>query len=247
MPGRGADERQADEQRHHRAEAEELDGHEPLVVVEGEGQVEGAATRAQEDRVGGERALRIDAARARRRDRGHDLVPLLVPEGALLARVRVEPRDREPRPGDAQVAEGRVGQHEAVEHAVLAHVVAHGAQRHVVREQHEAHRAEEEEHRRLRPAELAQDLRLPLVAVAGRVHRLLVERRRDHGVDLAREREPPRLARVVDGRLAEGGVHLAPAVLGHVDVPVVDQLDRARAALGLGRLRDGADREADAG
>src|SRR5207244_3516433 len=100
VPGRGADEWQADEQRHHRAEAEELHGHEPLVVVEGEGQVEGAVARPQEHRVRRERSLRVDAARARRRDRGHDLVTLLVPEGALLARVWVEPRDREPRPGD---------------------------------------------------------------------------------------------------------------------------------------------------
>src|SRR5437867_13417190 len=103
VPGRGPDERQPDEQRHHLAEAEQLHGHEPLVVVEREGQVDGTVACPEKNGVRRERALGIDAARARRRDRGYDLVPLLAAEGALLARGWVESRDREPRPRDAQV------------------------------------------------------------------------------------------------------------------------------------------------
>jgi hypothetical protein len=196
VPGRRADQRQADEQRHDRPEAEELHRHEALVVVERERQVERAVSGLQEDGVGRERPLRVDAAGARGGDRGHDLVALLGAEGAFLPRVRVEPGDREPRARDPHVAQRRVGEHEPVEDAVLPHVVADRAERHVVREEHEAHPAEEQEHRGLRSGELAEYLGLPLVAMPGGVHRLLVERRRHHRVDLARDRHAARLARV---------------------------------------------------
>ena len=63
-------------------------------------------------RVGGQRAARIDAVGDEPLDRGRNDRAVLLAERAVLAGVRIEAGDREPRPRDAE-ALGKIARHDA--------------------------------------------------------------------------------------------------------------------------------------
>ena len=62
--------------------------------------------------VGGKRAARVDAVGDQPLDRRRDDVAVLLAERAVLAGMRIEPRNCEPRPGDAE-ALGQVARDDA--------------------------------------------------------------------------------------------------------------------------------------
>src|SRR5439155_22161269 len=117
------------------------------------------------------------------------------------------------------------GELQAGEQAVHGKVVADPAERHVVGQQHHAELSEQEQHGWPGPGLLTQYLRVPLVTMARRVHRLLVERRGDHRLRFAGECKPSSLLRVVYGRRAVGRSHLAPTMCGLVSASVADGLE----------------------
>ena len=101
-----ADHGQADRDVDALVEPEHLDRAVALVVVHRDDEVEVAADGAEERGVGRQRALGVDAVGRRGRDGGLDLLRLLAaPEQAVLARVRVDAADRDPRRLDAAVPE----------------------------------------------------------------------------------------------------------------------------------------------
>jgi len=100
--GRSAHERQAERDVDAVIEGERLDRDQRLVVIHTQGNVVAGARASMEQRVGGQRADRVDAFGAQRRDRGGDDVAIFLAERTVLAGVRVQARDGETRFGDAE-------------------------------------------------------------------------------------------------------------------------------------------------
>ena len=78
----------------------ELDRDEALVVIHRDERVVACRARASRNAASGTSGPDSIARRARRRERGRDDVGVLVAEQAVLARVRVEPDDADPRRGE---------------------------------------------------------------------------------------------------------------------------------------------------
>src|SRR5438132_1743127 len=106
---RRANERQADRDVHPGFETEDLYRTVALVVIHRDDEVEITAARAEEERVGGQRAFDLDATRARRFDTRQELLLLLAPaEQTALTGVRIDPADRDARARHAGAHESLV-------------------------------------------------------------------------------------------------------------------------------------------
>ena len=142
MIGRGAHEGQAERHVHRIVEGQRLDRDQRLVVIHAERDVVARARPLVEQRVGRQRAERIDALGLQLSDRRrHDGVVLLA-ERAFFAGMRIEPGDREARAGDTE-AGGEIARDDA---AGLDDEVAGQARDHVAQRQVNGHR----HHRELR-------------------------------------------------------------------------------------------------
>ena len=95
--GGGADERQPERDVHAAAERGDLDRRHADIVIRRQHGVELAAHRAHEDGIGGQRPGGTQTVGGRRQN-----ARLLVAEESLLAGVRVEGAERQPRLGDAE-------------------------------------------------------------------------------------------------------------------------------------------------
>ena len=84
------------------AEGGQLHRDQPLVVVAGDHGVELATFRPHEEAVGRERPGDVEALAPQVLDGGDQDVLLLVPEEAMLARVRVQPAEGDAGDGDAE-------------------------------------------------------------------------------------------------------------------------------------------------
>ena len=97
MVDRGSDDGQADGHVHSGVQAEHLDRDVTLVVVGGDDEIEFAFRTAQEDRVRRPRSAGVDSLLACRRDGGREALHLLAAEQPVLARVRIDAGDGDPR------------------------------------------------------------------------------------------------------------------------------------------------------
>ena len=147
--GRGAHERQAERDVDAVIEGERLDRDQRLVVIHAERDVVGLARGLVEHGVGGKRAARVDAVGDQPLDRGpHDQAVLLA-ERAVLAGMRIEPGDREPRARDAE-AVGQVARHDAagLEDQIAREVLRHVLERNVDRHRHDGDLRRPQHHHR---------------------------------------------------------------------------------------------------
>jgi hypothetical protein len=105
--GRSADERQPERHIDRAVEIERLHRDQRLVVIHAQRGIVIPPRRGVEHRVGGEGAARIDAGSAQLGDRRSDDLDVLAAERAGFSGMRVEPGDREHRPGDTEIADQR--------------------------------------------------------------------------------------------------------------------------------------------
>ena len=152
-------------------------------------------------------------------DRRRDLLDVLAAEQAVLAGVRVEPADGDPRRVE-EPAQRRVGQLDHVEHPAGLHPLDRLAQRAVRADVGDGERAAvgeagREHHRHpLHPAQLGDHLGVADERRVGELRRLLVHRHRDDPGDRGRRARPrwparrsrarPRPARRVEHARARG-------------------------------------------
>src|SRR5438477_5321754 len=101
---RRADERQPEGEVHAAAEARVLQHRQPLVVIHGEHGIGLTHALGHEQGVGGNRTLGIDAAGARRGDRGRNDLHVLAAQVTRLPAMRIEPRDENAGARDAEAA-----------------------------------------------------------------------------------------------------------------------------------------------
>ncbi len=114
--GGGADDGEAEGDVDAAVEVEEFDGDEALVVVHGDDEVVVALDGFDEDGVGGEGAVGVDAVLAGHEDGGLDDAFFLVAELAVFAGVGVEAADGDAGFFDAEpIDEGGVGEVDGVE------------------------------------------------------------------------------------------------------------------------------------
>src|SRR6266850_6090971 len=99
---RGADEGQAERDVHAAAEARVLQHRQPLVVIHGEHRIGLPQALGDEQRVGRNGSLRVDAGAHGRGNRRRDHLHVLTSEMARFAAVRIEPGDENARPRDAE-------------------------------------------------------------------------------------------------------------------------------------------------
>ena len=102
--GRGAHERQPERDIDRVVEGQRLDRDQRLVVIHRERHVVARARGGVKQRIGRQRAARIDAVGAQALDRGRDDGDILLAERAVLAGMRVETGHHQPRPRDAEAA-----------------------------------------------------------------------------------------------------------------------------------------------
>src|SRR5207248_11432514 len=179
---------------HRPVEIERLDRDQRLVVIHAERRVITAPRRRMEHRVGRQGPLRIDACRAQFGDGRHDDVAILAPERAAFARMRVEPGDREPRGGNAEIALQRPMRDMPGRHDRRAGQRRDRfAQCQMDRHRYDAQLARRQHHDRRyvgyaveRPGQLAEIFRMAGVPEPGTVQRLLVDRVRDDRRRVAR-------------------------------------------------------------
>ena len=199
---RGADDRQAERDVDGGSEGEQLHRNESLVMVAGHDRVELAARGADEDGVAGNRARsrRCRSPRQRRDDR-RDHAIVFVAHQPVLAAVRVQAGDGEPRPRRcrsraARRAVGADRRRQHVRRQRRAHVGAARCAR--SRAPPSAARRGRTSPRRGDAGQVAEQVGVPLPRQAGQRERLLVDRRRGDGVDAdgaARRRRPRRSRR----------------------------------------------------
>ena len=186
--GRGAHERQAERDVDAVVEGQRLDRDQRLVVVHAERGVVGLARRLVEHGIGRERAARVDAVGDQPLDRrAHDQAVFLA-ERAVLAGVRVEPGDREPRMGDAETIDQIARHHPAgLEDQVACEPLRHLLERHMDRDRHDGHfRRPQHHHRPCRVAGLLERkpgeiFGVARIGEAGLVEHALGDRIGDHG------------------------------------------------------------------
>ena len=153
-------------------------------MVAGHDRVELAAGGADEDGVAGNRAGHVDAGRAERRDDGRDHAIVFVAHQPVLAAVRVQAGDGEPRPRDAEAGQRVRGGPDRRRQHVGRERLRDVGQRDVHgRERHLQPLGVEEHHRPGDAGQVAEQVRVPLPRQAGQRERLLVDRRRGDGVD----------------------------------------------------------------
>src|SRR5206468_6469035 len=118
---------------------------------------------------------------------GDDLGLLLVAEEPILARMRIETADGDPRSRPAQAAHRPLGEVDDLEHPFARDEVGHPPERHVGSHVYDLQLLAHEEHREVRgPRELGQDLRVARVLDTGGGQRLLVDGGGYEAVDLSR-------------------------------------------------------------
>jgi hypothetical protein len=214
-------ERQPQRHVHGVAEGGELHGDQALVVVAGDHRIELALERAQEQRVRGERTADVLALVAKLGHGGREHVPLLAPEEAAFARVRVHAADRDPRARDPELGQRPAQQPRHAQQFHARDGVRNRAQRAVDRQQRHAQPAADEHHRDVgRARGLRQQLGMPRPRIAGRVERLLVQRRSHQRVHAPRERVLRRPQHRLGRGAAARGRHLPerdPLGVRHVD------------------------------
>ena len=222
-------------------EAERLHGDMALVVVHRDHDVELAAARAREQRVGGQGTVHVEALAPRRLDGRRDLALLLVAEEPVLAGVRIEPAHRD--------ACGRATPEEASWSAARARspgprdraCTRSGTRRSatcVVTWMTRSSLPIRSMAKSRGVGQLGQDLRMPGVLMPGGGQRLLVDGGGDHGVDLVPLAEAHRRLDVVIGGPARLGAHRAARQARHVHVLEIEALQGVRGEAALrGRLR----------
>ena len=191
-------------------EAQRLDRDVALVVEHRDHRVELAAERLDEHRIARHRALERQAPGAELLDHRQDHVDVLAPEQAAFAGMGIERADADPRPLDAEVEHGLMGQLEHPAQPLGRDPPGHLGERHMRRDVADLEPVVGEQHAAARAAgQLGQDLGMAGVGVARGVERLLVDRRGDDRVDLARERQPHGALDRGEGEPAALGAELA--------------------------------------
>ncbi len=198
MVDRGADDRQPERDVDRLAERQQLDRNQSLVVVAGDHRIEFAAHRADEHCVGRKRPGDIDAALPRRRRRRAEHRLLLAADQPVLAGVRVQSGQPEPRRRTAESRQRRRRQvDDAVERGAGQRRRDLGERNVDGREDHPQRLGVEHHRDPRRPGQMGEQIGVAAPGKAGGGERLLVDRRRRHRVD-------PAGLRVLDG--ADDGV-----------------------------------------
>ena len=182
MIHRGPYDRDSQRDVHRAFEIQKLHRNVALVVVHGHHQVIGAAPRLQEDGVAGMRTAALDSLGAGRLDGGNDELLVFLAEQPVLARMRVQTAD-----GDAGLVEPEQPHRLAAQldgaHDAIGAQIAGLAQRHVRAHVNGGEPLAGQQHARLGgAAELRDVFGVPGERAARKRDRLLVQRRRDHGI-----------------------------------------------------------------
>ena len=158
-------------------------------MVAGDHRVELAGGGAAEHRVGRNRPADVDAAGAAACDRRREHLPLLSADQAVLAGVRIQAGQGQPRPRRPEARKLGVRQGDGRLQPAARQQPRHVGQRHVHRRQHHRQPLGVEHHPHLAgPRQLGQQFGVPPPAESGPRPRELADRRRGHGVDAARQR-----------------------------------------------------------
>src|SRR5918995_4044107 len=214
----GAEERQAHGDVHAGVEAHQLHGDVPLVVVLHHHDVEHAAPRPHQDRVGRMGAGGLDPLLPRFLDGGGYALCVLGAEEAVLAGVRVQAGYGHFRVLDAELAHGAVGEPDHGELPLGLYLFYGLPQRDVGGNVDDLELVGDEHHRVvLRACEVRQDLRVPRVLVPRQVHGLLVQRSGGYRADAPGARQLGRPLQVPERRVASPRVE-------HAERQVVGQL-----------------------
>ncbi len=233
----GPEERQADRNVHAGVEAHELYRDVPLVVVLDHDDVELAAPRAHQDRVGGPGARRVHPLlHGGGHGRGY-LFGVLGPEEPVLPRVGVEACDGDPWPVVAELSQGFFGEADDRKLALGPGPLYGLAQRDVGRDVNDLKLVGDEHHRVVLGArKLGQDLGVPRIFVPREVHGLFVEGSCSYGGNAAGARELGRPLDVAEGGVAGAGVQLTERQVFR-EICLRENVDRAGLeprVLGLG-------------
>src|SRR5215210_4491354 len=210
-----AEERQADGHVHPALEAHQLYRDVPLVVVLDDHHVELPLARSGKDRVGGMGTAGIYALLHGFGDGRCDPLGVLVSEEAMLARMRVQARNRYPRLFHPDLGESVSREVDHGQDPFLADAVYRLPKRDVGADMDDAQLARHEHHREISSAgELGQYLGVPRVLVSSEVHRLLVQWRRRDGLHAPLQRKLRRPADVLEGRRPSTRIQLSePQIL----------------------------------
>ena len=184
--GGGARKRQAERDVHRAPERRDLDRGHPDVVIRREHRVELAPHRAHEH------GIRRQWAGGAERLGGRPEHPvLLVAEETRFAGVRIDRAEREPGPLDSPpLPEPALGDASGPDDPVQGEQRRHVAERHVGRHQHHAQLLRGEHHRDVHVAgEVREPFGVSGIGKAGEMEGVLLRRRGDDRVHLARERE----------------------------------------------------------
>ena len=160
-------------------EIERLDRDQRLVVVHAQRRVIAAPRGGVKHRIGRERAARLDAFAAQRGDGRRDDLDILASERAAFAGMRVEPGDRDDRPGDPEIADQRGMRHApGMDDRGRRQFFDGRAQRQMDRHRHDAQlRPGQHHHRVVRdPGKLGEEFGVPGMPETGPVERVLVDR-----------------------------------------------------------------------
>ena len=201
-----------------------------LVMIHSDNNIELAFDRAQEDRIGRLRVRDVQATCSRRLYRGQHLARFLVAKQPAFPGVRVEPRHRDARAGDAQRARRTVGQVDNLLYPGLRHPTNGFFQRDVRGDVHHAQARPGQKHAHLlRAGALGQQLGMAGKMETGQVHSRLVERGRHHRIHLPLHRQITRPVDVLHrGPSRRSGNHPRRAV-SRVGIAHVQQRNGARA------------------
>src|SRR5882724_4056400 len=127
-------------------ETERLDGHVALIVVHGDDDVELAASRPREKRVGREGAVDVEPFSTCRLHSRDDLRLLLVAEEPVLSSMRIEAAHGDAGPGYAQPLHGLLREPDDAQHAVLGAEIGHAPEGYVGRHVDDLELSAHEEH-----------------------------------------------------------------------------------------------------
>ena len=237
-------------------EGHQLDRDEALIVVAGDHRVELALGGAAEHRVARNRVADVDAARAAALDRRHEHVFLLVADQAILAGVRIQAGQSQPRPRHPETRQLGVREGDGRLQPLARQQRRHVGQRHVHGGQHHRQAPRVEHHPDVAGAgEIGQQLGVPAPAQPGPRPRLFVDRTGGYRVDAPRHRVPHGARdRLIGGAPGHRRHHAGPAGAAarrFVEDRLADLQHRGIAGGLLGHLRTDArriaGRDADAG
>ena len=211
MIDRGAHERQAERDVHPAPEARVLEHRQTLIVIHREHAVGGRQPLGDEQRIGRERAARVDPGAHRVADRRRDDLGLLPAEIARLARMRVQPRHQDAGARDAE-APPQVGIQYAQNLLQLfpGNVPGDIGERQVRGGERYAQAAADQHHDHLlRTRALREKFGMAAKRDAGIVERAFLHRRGHHRVELAGEAAAQRALEDRDDIGAVRGVEAA--------------------------------------